>query len=112
MATTLVTKLVGPTIGLSVVATSHAAQTITPAADTNAVLFVNTSSTLIVYVTVAQNGLTAAASVIPTDGAVGATPIPPLQSLCVTTANAPISVTAIASAAGPTLLTVTPVSAI
>ncbi len=114
MAQTQAIRLAGSPIGLSVTGSSHTAQTITPSdASGNALEFTNTSSTLIVYVNaicVTQASETAAAAVVPTDGAAGSEPIPPNQSKVIQYGPGPWSVTAIGSGAGPTLLVATPVT--
>lgn len=112
MSQTIAYKVVGPSTGLSVAATSHAAVTITPLENTltNFALFENTSSSLIIYVTVSGGGIAAAASTIPGDGTAGSIPILPLQSKALAVPQGPISVTAIASGAGPSLLVVTPIA--
>lgn len=106
----------GKTIGLSVANTSHAAVTIQaddPSA--NALLMCNTSTADMMYVTVAssQMGLgtvpTAAASVVPTDGAAGSIPVLSYGEKAIEGLRFPISITAISSIAGPTLLTATPI---
>ena len=106
----------GKTIGLSVANTSHAAVTIEsgdPSA--NALLICNTSTAEMMYVTVASSQLgtgaapTAAASVIPTDGAAGSIPILSYGEKAIEGLRFPVSITAISSIAGPTLLTATPI---
>ena len=122
MAFTPVYALAGPTEFLSVANSSHAATQV--AASTGQypqyAYFFNTGATgatpLIIYVNTGPNAAVAAAT-IGTDNATGSFPIAPGQGIVLQCpfvqqagANAPsFWVTAIGSAAGPTLLTVTPV---
>lgn len=108
----------GATIGLSVTASSHAAVTLQagePSA--NGLFLVNPSTTVVVYVNVATstNGgaaPSAAAATIPGDGTAGSIPILPYQKIILAGLQYPVSITAIGSAAGPTLITATPVQMI
>jgi hypothetical protein len=116
MATSLAYRFCGPTVGLSVAATSHAAVTINatdPSA--NALLFCNTSTAVVVYVKTASTVIgqgtapSAAAATIPGDGTIGDFPILAYDDTAIAGMVFPVSVTAIGSAAGPTLFTATPV---
>jgi len=104
----------GPTIGISVTNSSHAAVQVstTDGTQPSYALFVNPSTTLTVYVTVGSTSGVAAATV-PTDGGAGSFALGPTQQIVmpVPYASGSFWVTAIGSAAGPTLLTVTPVIA-
>jgi hypothetical protein len=99
-------------MGLSVVATSHAAATITINGNEtcNYVYVVNTSTTLYVGVNFTPTGL---AATLPGDGTTGNFVLPPASATIMTVPNGvganPLQVTAIASAAGPTVVTVTPI---
>ena len=104
----------GPTLGLSVTGSSHAAVQITTTDGTQPsyALFVNPSTTLTVYVNLGPSSGVSAAT-IPGDGTAGSFALGPTQQIVM---PAPYSsgsfwVTAIASGGGPTLLTVTPVIA-
>lgn len=129
MAFTPVYAIAGPTTGLSVANTSHAATQV-PAGGAQFpqyAYFFNTGATgatpLIIYVTLGTNN-GVAASTVPTDTATGSFPIAPGQGIVLqcpfqqpAPGNPPVAgssqasfwLTAIGSAAGPTLLTVTPV---
>jgi hypothetical protein len=116
MATTLAYKFCGPTIGLSVGATSHAAVTIQATDQSaNALVCCNNSTAETIYVKIksSTNGTgvipTAAAATIPGDGTEGDFPILAYDDTPIGGLVFPISVTAIGSAAGPILFTVTPV---
>ena len=112
MANTLIVRPVGPTMGLSVVATSHAAATLAFTGNDPciAVEVVNTSATLLVAINLSGNG---AAAVLPGDGVVGNYTLAPLASRVLPVSsglvNGQLQVTAIASGAGPTQVLVTPV---
>ena len=116
MPTTLAYKFAGKTIGLSVSNSSHTAvtiQTIDPSA--NAIVICNTSTTVTVYITALSSPTNAAlgtapASTVPTDGAAGSFPVLAYDDTVIAGMSFPISVTAIGDAAGPTLITVTPVT--
>lgn len=112
MAFTPVYRPSGPTIGLSVTASAHAAVQITTSDGTQPswALFVNPSTTLTVYVALGPTSGVAAAAA-PGDGTAGNFSLGPTQQivLAVPYQAGSFWVTAIASAAGPTLLTVTPV---
>ena len=118
MATTLCYKLAGPTVGMSVGSVTHAAVVLTEFdnANANAVLVCNTSSAVEVYVNIVtgmgSNGLplVAPAATIPGDGTAGSFPILTYQSPPINCGYGPISVTAIGSAVGPTLITFTPIT--
>ena len=111
-------RLAGPCVGLSVVAASHAAVLVTPTdPSANAVLIENTSTTVAVFATVlggpqvASGVQSAPASIVPPDGAAGSNTILPLQSKVIAVpAGTPVSVTAIGAGAGPSLITVTPIT--
>lgn len=113
--TGLVYRAAGPTVGLSVVATSHAAVPIAVVANDNA-NFVALLNTGIVAMAV-RLSVAGTAATLPGDGTTGDFVIPgamtapmvvPLPSPSSTTAG-PCQITAIATAAGPSLLYVTPV---
>ena len=118
MATTLCYKLAGPTVGMSVTASSHAAVVLTEFdnANANAVIVCNTSSTVPVYINIVSgndsngNPLVAPAATIPGDGTAGSFPILTYQSTPINCGYGPLSVTAIGGAAGPTLVTFTPIT--
>lgn len=112
MAFTPAYRLAGPCIGLSVAAASHAAVTVTGTDNSNLnyLLFENTSTSVAVFVTVAGQGQTAAASTVPGDGTAGSITLLPLQSKVIACPSGALSVTAIGAAAGPSLITVTPVT--
>jgi len=116
MATTIAYRFAGQTIGLSVTASSHAAvkiDAIDPSA--NGLVCCNTSTSVVTYIKVASssNGSnappSAGAATIPGDGTAGDFPILTYDDTVIDGLSFPVSVTAIGSAAGPTLLTVTPV---
>ncbi len=109
-------KVAGNTIGLSVANTSHAAVTITAAdPSANGLLCCNTSTAGMMYVNTASGQApgadppTAAAATIPGDGTAGSFPVISYNERVIAGVRFPLSVTAICSIAGPTLLTVTPV---
>jgi hypothetical protein len=113
MAFTPVYRPSGPTIGLSVTGSAHVAVQITASDQTqpNYALFVNPSTTLTVYVALGSTSGNVASASIPGDGTAGSFALGPTQQIVI---PAPYIagifwVTAIASGAGPTLLTVTPV---
>ena len=118
MSFTQVVELAGETIGLSVTGSSHTAVTIkatNPAA--NALLIHNTSTSVTVYVNTvncAPGGsvVTANAATVPGDGTAGSFPVLTYDSGVKIGVRFPLSVTAIGSAAGPTLITVTPIVAV
>lgn len=110
MANTVALRKGGPTAALSVVATSHAAVTVSAAStdSANFAAFLNTGAAT-VAVNVAPTN--AAAAVLPVDG----TPsdvilLPPSMTQPIVYAVPPgsFSVTAIGSAAGPSLVYITP----
>ena len=116
MAVTLAVRPIGPTMGLSVAATSHAAVTLLfNGNDTcNYVSVNNTSTSVAVAVNLSANG---AAAVLPSDGAAGNYLVPPLEERVIavpSSLNAAnlLQVTAIGTAAGPSLIGVTPLGAI
>ena len=115
MAFTLAYRVAGASMGLSVVATTHAAVPVTPTDNTLTpfLLFENTSTTVAVFVTVVGVGPnqthTAPASVLPGDGTVGSICVLPGQAKVLSCPVGPLSVSAIGAAAGPSLLIVTPV---
>jgi hypothetical protein len=116
MATSIAYKFCGPTVGLSVGATSHAAVTLTATDQSaNGIIFCNTSTSLVVYVKIASSTVgsttapSAAAATIPGDGTAGDFPILTYDDTAITGMTFPVSITAIASGAGPTLFTATPV---
>ena len=100
----------GPTVCLSVVATSHAAVAIgVTREDANYLALVNPGA-LAVAVTVSQKG---AASTLPVDGTPGSSILlPPLMSqpILVPLPRTTPQITAIATAAGPTLIYATPIT--
>jgi len=112
---TNVYNLAGNTIGLSVANTSHAAVTIQSSdPSANAVLICNTSVSEVMYVTVLSSPTnahlgTAAASTVPGDGTAGSLPVLAYSNIPIDGLTFPISVTAISSIAGPTLVTFTPI---
>lgn len=115
MPFTIAYQVAGKTVGLSVANTSHAAVTIdstNPAA--NGLLFTNTSTAEMMYIEVVSTGPdgvtpTAVAATIPGDGTKGSFPILSYNNDAIVGLRFPVSVTAISSIAGPTLLTATPV---
>ena len=116
MPTTLAYKFCGPTIGLSVTGSSHAAVQInTTDPSANAVLFCNTSTSVTVYVKIASSSLgtgtlpSAGAATIPGDGTAGDFPILAYDDTPIGGITFPLSITAIGSGAGPTLFTATPI---
>ena len=111
MANTTCFRNVGPTVALSVSDTSHAAVTVAASSNdqVNFAAFLNVGVTT-VAVKVAQG--TAGAAVLPVDGTNGTCIVlPPLMTAPVAYAvpPCPFSVTAIGSAAGPSLVYITPV---
>jgi len=111
-------KPAGNTIGLSVANSSHAAVLIeAEAPEANALLFVNTSTSDVMYVEYKGAGPgatspTAPASTVPGDGTKGSFPVLSYNERVIYGVKFPCSVTAISSIAGPTLMTVTPVVAV
>lgn len=116
MATTIAYRPCGPTTGLSVTASSHAAVQITPTdASASYLMFVNTSNTVDVFVNIGASTTAVTAATVPGDGTTGSLPVPNLGGPIVypaTFTNGSVAVTAIGAAAGPTLITVTPVSSL
>lgn len=117
MIATEALRLAGNTIGLSVANTSHTAVTVQAAdSSANGLYVCNTSTSEVMYVTVQSStsaGLTAAgSSAIPGDGTAGAIPVLAYDTITISGLTFPVSVTAISSVAGPTLLTVTPVNVV
>ena len=113
MAVTPAYRQAGPCVGLSVVATSHAAVALTlfEGSQCNYVLFENTG-TLAAFVNMGTtaNGQTVAAAAVPGDGTAGGFTVLPGRPKVIACPTFPMSVTAIATAAGPTLITATPVT--
>jgi hypothetical protein len=113
MSTSIVVKPIGPTMGLSVVGSSHAAATLTyTGTDTvNWLNIVNTSVTVAVAVKLSIAGT---AAVLPGDGTVGDYLIPPMGNVTLPAPQGQIGsavqVTAFGTAAGPTLIGVTAVA--
>ncbi len=105
----------GKTIGLSVGNASHAAVTINASdPSANGLMICNTSTSEVMYVEVLSSPMngslgTASAATVPGDGTAGSIPVLSYDNIIVGGLNFPISVTAISSIAGPTLLTVTPI---
>lgn len=106
-------RAAGPTVGLSVVATSHAAVPIAVVANDNA-NFVSVLNTGTVAVAV-RLSVAGTAATLPGDGTTGdfvlagAMTHPILLTLPSPSGVSPCQITAIATAAGPSLLYVTPV---
>lgn len=126
MALSVVYKPIGPSVALSVTASAHAAVAVTAAPNETGGFaeFMNPSSTQTVFVSWGQLSATGAAQapsptpVFPVDGtpsvATGLV-LPPLMTQPIVApvpfSNGGFSVTAIGSAAGPTIIYVTPMSA-
>jgi hypothetical protein len=116
MPVTLAYDIAGNTIGLSLANTSHAAVTIgTIDSSANALLVCNTGTTEVMYVTVASSSSSATApsagaTSVPGDGTAGGIPVLAYSQTIISGCRFPVSVTGICSVAGPTLMTVTPIT--
>lgn len=118
MADIFVMRQIGPTMGLSVAATSHAGVTLTTYSNDqfNYCACMNTGSVAVaINFTGVNSGQTANAAVLPGDGTAGNFVLPPnmdyplLIAVPATPPNGTLQVTAIGASAGPTLVVVTPV---
>lgn len=103
----------GPTVALSVVATSHAAVdlNVTLPEGGNFVALINPGA-VSVAVKISQQGV---AATLPVDGTPGDFILPPLRELpllipCAIGPSAPGKITAIGATAGPTIIYATPVT--
>jgi len=101
----------GPTVALSVVATSHAAVAlnVTQSDTTNFVALLNAGA-VAVAVKISQNGV---AATLPVDGTPGDYILPPNTGLpvlipCAAGPTGPAQITAIGATAGPTIIYATP----
>jgi hypothetical protein len=104
----------GATIGLSVTASAHAPVQINAQdASADGLFICNTSTAVTIYVNVASaNGSmlpTAANATIPGDGTAGSIPILAYDKIILAGLQFPVSISAIGSGAGPTVVTATPV---
>lgn len=105
-------------LGLSVIASAHAGQALpqppggtgaTPDSSSKQFALTNTSTTLSVAFGFGQTAAQAvAAAVLPADAVVGGILVGPLQTRVVSIDGNPLFVSAIATGAGPTLVSVSP----
>ena len=114
MSNTTVLRLAGRTTTLSVTASAHAAVTVSAVGGSvlsNYASFLNTGSNT-VAVEVSPTGITAVTASIGADGATGSFILPALMTVPIVLAVPANSfqVSAIGSAAGPSLIYVTPLS--
>jgi len=114
MSNTTVLRLAGQTTALSVAATAHAAVTVSAVGGSvlsNYASFLNVGANT-VAVEISPVGVTATAATIGADGATGSFILPPLMTVPIVLAVPANSfqVSAIGSAAGPSLIYVTPLS--
>ena len=112
MSNTTVLRLAGRTTTLSVAATAHAAVTVSAVGGSvlsNYASFLNVGANT-VAVEVSPVGVTATAATIGADGATGSFVLPPLMTVPIVLAVPAnyFQVSAIGSAAGPSLIYVTP----